>query len=50
VVIAFTRMSSDERTRVYVERRGAEGLTKPEIIRVLKRYIARETYRHLPRF
>jgi len=47
--IAFTRMSSDKRTRVYVERRVAEGLTKPEIIRVLKRYIARETYRHLPR-
>src|SRR5439155_21331327 len=45
--IAFTRMSSDKRTRVYVERRVAEGLTKPEIMRVLKRYIARETYRHL---
>ena len=43
-------MSSDKRTRVYVERRVAEGLTKPEIIRVLKRYISREIYRHLPRY
>jgi transposase len=48
--IVLTRMSSDKRTRVYVERRVAEGLTKPEIIRVLKRYIAREIYRHLPRY
>ena len=31
------------------QRRLAEGLTKPEIIRVLKRYVAREVYRHLPR-
>ena len=36
------------RTRAYVERRPDEGLTKPEIIRVLKRYVAREVYRHLP--
>jgi len=47
--IVFTRMGSDERTRLYVARRLDEGLTKPEIIRVLKRYVARETYRHLPR-
>jgi transposase len=47
--IVLTRMSGDKRTRVYVERRLADGLTKPEIIRVLKRYIAREIYRHLPR-
>jgi transposase len=47
--IVFTRMSSDERTRVYVERRLAEGRSKPEIMRVLKRYVAREVYRHLPR-
>ena len=39
----------DPRTRVYVERRTEEGLTKPEIMRVLKRYVARETYRLLPR-
>jgi transposase len=47
--IVFTRMGSDERTRIYVERRLAEGRSKPEIMRVLKRYVAREVYRHLPR-
>ncbi len=46
--IVFTRMSSDPRTRTYVERRLAEGRSKPEIMRVLKRYVAREVYRHLP--
>ena len=45
--IAFTRMRSDERTRTYVERRLAEGRSKLEIIRCLKRYIAREIYPHL---
>ena len=45
--IVFTRMSSDERTRKYVARRSAEGLSKREIIRVLKRYVARERYPHL---
>ena len=47
--IVFTRMSSDPRTRAYVERRTIEGRSKREIIRVLKRYVAREVYRHLPR-
>jgi transposase len=47
--IVFTRMGSDDRTRVYVARRTEEGLTKPEIMRVLKRYVARETYQLLPR-
>ncbi len=46
--IVFTRMGSDPRTRTYVERRLAEGRSKPEIMRVLKRYVAREVYRHLP--
>lgn len=31
-------------TRAYVERRTAQGLSKPEIIRCLKRYVAREVY------
>jgi len=48
-VIVITRMNSDPRTRAYVERRLAEGKSKPEIIRILKRYVAREIYRHLPR-
>ena len=47
--IVFTRMGSDQRTRVYVDRRLAEGRSKPEIMRILKRYVAREIYRHLPR-
>jgi transposase len=46
--IVFTRMGSDPRTRAYVERRLVEGRSKPEIMRVLKRYVAREVYRHLP--
>jgi transposase len=45
--IVMTRMSHDPRTRIYVERRGKEGLTKREIIRCLKRYVAREVYPHL---
>ena len=47
--IVFTRMGSDPRTRAYVERRTLEGRSKREIMRVLKRYVAREVYRHLPR-
>jgi transposase len=45
--IAMTRMASHPPTRAYVARRSSEGLSKPEIIRCLKRYIARETYPHL---
>lgn len=30
-------------------RRLAEGRSKPEVIRILKLYAAREVYRHLPR-
>ena len=48
-VVVITRMSSDPRTRLYVQRRLAEGRSKPEIIRILKRYVAREVYRHLHR-
>jgi transposase len=40
-------MSSDPATRAYVSRRTEEGLSKKEIIRRLKRYVAREAYRHL---
>jgi transposase len=48
-VIVFVRMGADKRTKAYVERRLAEGRTKPDIIRILKRYVAREVYRYLPR-
>jgi hypothetical protein len=37
-----------EPTITYVERRTAEGLSKKEIIRCLKRYLAREVYALLP--
>ena len=46
--IVLTRMSSDPRTRDYVQRRRAEGLSNREIMRCLKRYVARETFKHLP--
>jgi transposase len=45
--IVITRISSHGPTHAYVERRTAEGLSKKEIIRCLKRYVAREVYRHL---
>jgi transposase len=47
--IVFTRMSNDERTRKYVARRLAEGRSTREVMRVLKRYVARELYPHLVR-
>jgi transposase len=46
-MIAVCRLRYCTRTRVYAERRTAGGKTKPEIIRCLKRYIAREIYHHL---
>ncbi len=45
--IVMVRMSYDTRTRAYVARRTAEGRTVAEIIRCLKRYVAREVYRVL---
>ena len=46
-MIAVCRLRYCERTRAYAERRTAEGKTKTEIIRCLKRYIAREIYHAL---
>jgi transposase len=45
--IALSRLRWDSRTRAYLARRRQEGLTKPEAMRCLKRYIAREVYRKL---
>ncbi|WP_069757812.1 IS110 family transposase [Streptomyces sp. LUP47B] len=45
--IALVRMSSDSRTREYVARQTTAGRTKKEIIRLLKRAIAREMFRCL---
>ncbi len=46
--IVLTRMSSDPDTRRYVTRRRAQGLNTAEIMRCLKRYVARQTFKHLP--
>jgi transposase len=48
-IITIVRMRHHAPTRAYVERRTAEGRSKREIIRCLKRYIAREIYANLPR-
>ncbi len=45
--IVLVRMGTDPRTKNYVERRTKEGLSKKEIIRCLKRYVARDVYRRL---
>jgi transposase len=44
----IVRMRWHKPTIDYVTRRTAEGLSKREIIRCLKRYLAREVYRLLP--
>jgi transposase len=45
--IAVVRIAHDEETRAYAARRTAEGKTRREIIRCLKRHIAREVFAHL---
>lgn len=47
--IVMTRLCFDPRTRAYMERRTKEGRSKREVIRVLKRYVAREVFKVLPR-
>ena len=42
--VVLCRLRWDPRTRAYMERRTKDGLSKKEIIRCLKRYIARELY------
>jgi transposase len=42
--IAMSRLRHEPRTQTYMQRRTSEGKTKREIIRCLKRAIARETY------
>ena len=46
--IVMTRISFDPRSRAYMERRTKEGRSKREVIRILKRYVAREVFKHLP--
>jgi transposase len=43
-MICLARMRRDRRTKDYVARRTQEGKSKREIIRCLKRYVAREVY------
>jgi transposase len=47
--IVITRLASDPETQAYMERRVKGGRSKREVIRILKRYVAREVYRSLPR-
>lgn len=48
-VIATVRMSCDPRTRDFVSRHRERGRSSAEIIRILKRAIAREMFTHLTR-
>jgi transposase len=43
-VIALTRLRDDPRTRAYAQRRTTQGKTPKEILRCLKRYLARELF------
>ena len=45
--IVLCRLRHDPATQAYAERRTKQGLSKPEIIRCLKRYVAREVYHTL---
>lgn len=45
--IVLVRMSADQRTRDYVTRRRTQGLSTKEIMRCLKRFVAREVFHHL---
>jgi transposase len=47
-VVVLSCLRYDPRTRAYAERRTREGLSKPEIIRSLKRCFAREIFNALP--
>ena len=43
-IIAIGRLRTDLRTKAYIAKRVAEGHSKLEAIRCLKRYIAREVF------
>ncbi|MGW7201823.1 transposase, partial [Streptomyces chryseus] len=46
--IVLVRMKCDQRNKEYVARRTTEGMVIKDITRCLKRFVAREIYRHLP--
>ncbi|MCB5272674.1 hypothetical protein BJG92_00176 [Arthrobacter sp. SO5] len=43
-IVVLVRLRYDAPTPAYADRRTQQGLSKPEIIRCLKRYVAREIY------
>ena len=45
--IVVVRLRCDLRTKEYMRRRTGEGMSKPEVMRCLKRYVAREIFSHL---
>jgi transposase len=47
--IVMVRIAHDPDTTAYFERKVKEGCSKRDVIRLLKRYVARELYRYLPR-
>jgi len=46
--VVLSRLASDPDTKRYVERRTKEGKSIGETVRMLKRYVAREVFKHLP--
>lgn len=48
-IIVASRLSFHAPTKAYMARRLAEGKSRREVIRILKRYVARDLYRYLPR-
>lgn len=47
--IVISRLSSEPRSKAYLAKKLDAGRTRKETIRMLKRYVAREVYKHLPR-
>src|SRR5205085_11248489 len=48
-IIVISRLACHAPTKAYMARRLAEGKSQREVIRILKRYVAREVYHYLPR-
>jgi transposase len=45
--VVIVRLATHQPTKAYMARRTQQGMSKREIIRCLKRYVAREVYREL---
>ena len=46
--IVLVRMGTEDRTKAYLKRRSGEGKSKRDVMRSLKRYVAREVWGELP--